>query len=149
MFQGYEPIFLPTSRCVEMVVEMKFATECIHQWFSTGVPRHTRVPWRGPRGAAKYWIFSKFSFRALYFLGIYWDSLYEIYQQLASRVPQNISSPMKGAAKSFYSKRVPWTKKGWETLVYTYLGIWSISSVVPNNDTNVIKELLVRINTII
>ncbi len=26
------------------------------QCFPTGVPRHTRVPWRGVRGAAKYWI---------------------------------------------------------------------------------------------
>jgi hypothetical protein len=25
----------------------------VEQWFSTGVPRHTRVPLRGPRGAAK------------------------------------------------------------------------------------------------
>ncbi len=26
------------------------------QWFPTGVPRHTRVPQRGVRGAAKFWI---------------------------------------------------------------------------------------------
>jgi len=25
----------------------------------------------------------------------------------------------KGAAKFFYPKRVPWTKKGWETLLYS------------------------------
>jgi len=33
----------------------------INQWFPTGVPRHTRVPWRGVRGASKYWIYYLFS----------------------------------------------------------------------------------------
>jgi len=36
---------------------------------------------------------------------------------LALRVPQNEVYQCKGAAKSFYPKRVPWPKKGWETLV--------------------------------
>jgi len=29
----------------------------LSQWFPTGVPRHTRVPGRGVRGAAKYLIY--------------------------------------------------------------------------------------------
>ncbi len=37
-------------------------TNTLKQWFPTGVPRHTRVPWRGIRGAAKHWIYYHFSF---------------------------------------------------------------------------------------
>jgi len=33
----------------------------LRQWYPTGVLRHTRVQWRGVRGAAKYWIYYLFS----------------------------------------------------------------------------------------
>ena len=56
----------------------------LDQWFSTGVPRHTRVPWDSVRGAASY-----------QFLLMFWPIL-------ASR----------GAAKHWFSwTRVPQGKK--------------------------------------
>ena len=48
MFDNYR-FYLPRFGSVNFFL--------LEEWFSTGVPRHTRVPWSGPRGAAKYCIF--------------------------------------------------------------------------------------------
>ncbi len=76
----------------------------LNQWFPTGAPRHTMVPWRGVRGAAKYWIyylFSSFTTKGApncHFIQV--------------RVPTNF----------FQSYKVPWAKKGWKTLRKTFRG---------------------------
>ncbi len=36
--------------------EIKSFCIALDQWFPTGVPLHTRVPWEGARGAANFWI---------------------------------------------------------------------------------------------
>ena len=60
------------------------------QWFPTGVPRQTRVPWRGARGA-----------QLLHFS--------EVLTYVLSR----------GVAKLYHNPvSVPRDKKGWETLCY-------------------------------
>ena len=40
----------------EINKETESAVDVLDQWFPTGVPRHTRVPWGGARGAASYCI---------------------------------------------------------------------------------------------
>ena len=63
---------------------------CINKWFSTGVPRHTKVPWDSVRGTASYRVL--LTFRPI--------------------------SASKGAVKYWYSwPKVPWGKNGWETVV--------------------------------
>jgi len=72
----------------------------LRQWFPTGVPRHTRVPWRDVRVAAKYWIY--------YLLSYFTNKGAPNCHFSQVRVPPNF----------FQSYRVPWTKKGWKTLIY-------------------------------
>ena len=69
--------------------ENKSFLKTLSQWFSTGVPRHIRVPWDSVRGAASY-------------------HFTDFWPVLASW----------GAAKCCCSwTRVPRDKKGWETLL--------------------------------
>ena len=70
----------------------------LNQWFSTGVPRNTIVPWDSVRGASSYYFL--LTFRPI----------------LASR----------GAAKYWYGR--PWVppqgKTSWETLFWTVFLNW-------------------------
>ena len=59
----------------------------LEQWFPTGVPRHTRVPWEGCRGAAKYWI----------------DCLFVCV--LLLRVPQIVIFGMSGCRQIFLAQK--------------------------------------------
>ncbi len=38
------------------LVNVVLISKYLHQWFPTRVPQHTRVPQRGVRGSAKFWI---------------------------------------------------------------------------------------------
>ncbi len=67
----------------------------LRQWFQTGVPRHTRVPQRGVRGATKFWI-TAFLYLFCY-IGCHKLSFFN-----HVRMPPNF----------FNTWTVPWTKQG-------------------------------------
>jgi len=62
-FSDYLKVFVIVLRQRQKGQSKLFTTDnSLSQWFPTGVPRHTRVPWRGVRGAAKCLIYHIFSF---------------------------------------------------------------------------------------
>ncbi len=65
--------------------------ETLVQWFPTGVPRHTRVPQRGVRGAAKFWITG-------FFLMFYYITYHKIVIFYQIGVPPNFLKDLRGAA---------------------------------------------------
>ena len=61
--------FKNASKIIILICETKSVTHSLGQWFSTGVSRHTRVPYDGVRGSAIYHFLSISRDAAKYWYG--------------------------------------------------------------------------------